>query len=289
MAFCISTVPPELRLDGLKIVIDCSHGAAYKVAPRVLSELGAEIVPIGCSPNGRNINDSCGSTKPELLQLTTKGVRADIGIALDGDGDRVLMVDHLGNLVDGDQLLWVLASAWQKAGQLAGPVVGTLMSNLGLEVGLKALGVDFRRAKVGDRYVLELLRETGGRLGGETSGHLICLDKTTTGDGLISALQVLCIVKQSGLTLAELTASMARYPQTLVNVRVGQKIDLKNSPPIQKAVTRADKQLGARGRVVLRASGTEPVVRVMVEGEDGAEVERLADEIAGSVRVAAES
>ena len=197
------------------------------------------------------------------------------------------MVDHLGQLVDGDQLLWVLASAWQKSGELTGPVVGTLMSNLGLENGLRALGVDFRRAKVGDRYVLELLRETGGRLGGETSGHLICLDKTTTGDGLVSALQVLCVVKQSGRTLADLAGGMARYPQTLVNVRVRQKIDLKNAPPVQAAVARAEQQLGARGRVVLRASGTEPVVRVMVEGEDHAEVERLADDIAASVRGAA--
>jgi phosphoglucosamine mutase len=253
----------------------------------VLSELGAEIVPIGCSPNGRNINDSCGSTKPELLQLTTQGVRADIGIALDGDGDRVLMVDHTGQLVDGDQLLWVLASAWQKAGQLVGPVVGTLMSNLGLEVGLKKLGVEFRRAAVGDRYVLELLRESGGRLGGESSGHLICLDKTTTGDGLVSALQVLCVMKQSGRTLAELTAGMSRYPQRLVNVRVPRKIDLKNALPIQAAVARAEQQLGARGRVLLRASGTEPVVRVMVEGEDREEVAQLADEIAACVRGAA--
>jgi phosphoglucosamine mutase len=283
-AFCISTLPADLRLDGLKIVIDCSHGAAYKVAPRVLSELGAEIVPIGCSPNGRNINHNCGSTRPELLQLTTQGVRADVGIALDGDGDRLLMVDHLGQLVDGDQLMWILASAWHKSGELRGPVVGTLMTNLGLEKGLRALGVDFRRAKVGDRYVLELLRETGGRLGGETSGHLICLDKTTTGDGLVSALQVLCVVKQSGKSLSELAGGMTRYPQTLVNVRVRQKIDLKNAPPIQAAVARAEQQLGGRGRVVLRASGTEPVVRVMVEGEDHAEVERLAEEIATTVR-----
>lgn len=283
-AFCMSTVPGDLRLDGLKIVIDCSHGAAYKVAPRVLSELGADIIPIGCSPNGRNINEGCGSTRPELLQLTTQGVRADLGIALDGDGDRLLMVDNLGQVVDGDQLLWVLASAWHQSGQLKGPVVGTLMSNLGLENGLRAVGVDFRRAKVGDRYVLELLRATGGCLGGETSGHLICLDKTTTGDGLVSALQVLCVVKQSGKTLAELAGGMARYPQTLVNVRVRQKIDLKNAAPVQAAVARAEKQLGDRGRVVLRASGTEPVVRVMVEGEDRLEVDRLADDIAASVR-----
>lgn len=283
-AFCISTVPEDLRLDGLKIVIDCSHGAAYKVAPRVLSELGAEIVPIGCSPNGRNINDGCGSTRPELLQLTTQGVRADLGIALDGDGDRVLMVDHLGQLIDGDQLLWILASAWKKSGQLIGPVVGTLMSNLGLEKGLQGLGIDFRRARVGDRYVLEMLRQTGGRLGGETSGHLLCLDKTTTGDGLVSALQVLCVIKQSGRRLADLAGGMAHYPQTLVNVRVRDRIDLKTAGPVQAAVTRAEQQLGSRGRVVLRASGTEPVVRVMVEGEDEAEVQRLADEIAASVR-----
>jgi len=285
-SFCISTVPADLRLDGLKIVIDCSHGAAYKVAPRVLSELGAEIIPIGCSPNGRNINHDCGSTRPELLQLTARGVRADLGIALDGDGDRLLMVDHLGQLVDGDQLLWVLASAWRKSGELSGPVVGTLMSNLGLERGLNALGVEFRRAKVGDRYVLEMLRETGGCLGGETSGHLLCLDKTTTGDGLVSALQVLRVVKQSGRTLAELAAGMARFPQTLINVRVSRRIDPAAAPGVQAAVARAEQSLGRRGRVVLRASGTEPVVRVMVEGEDQAEVARLADEIANSVRSA---
>jgi phosphoglucosamine mutase len=285
-SFCMSTLPADLRLDGLKIVIDCSHGAAYKVAPRVLSELGAEIVPIGCSPNGRNINHNCGSTRPELLQLTTQGVRADLGIALDGDGDRLVMVDHEGRLVDGDQLLWILASAWKRAGTLSGPVVGTLMSNLGLQRGLEALGVEFRRAKVGDRYVLELLRETGGCLGGETSGHLICLDKTTTGDGLVSALQVLCVLKQSGQTLAGLGAGMSRYPQTLLNVRVRQKIDLDGAAPVRAAVARAEKQLGTRGRVVLRASGTEPVVRVMVEGENEAEVASLAADIADSVRSA---
>lgn len=284
--FCISTVPAALRLDGLKIVIDCSHGAAYKVAPRVLSALGAEIVPIGCSPNGRNINDGCGSTRPELMRLTTLGVGADLGIALDGDGDRVLMVDHLGELVDGDQLLWILANAWQDAGQLRGPVVGTLMSNLGLEHSLGKLGIEFRRANVGDRYVLEMLRATGGCLGGETSGHLLCLDKTTTGDGLISALQVLAVMKQSGRTLADLTAGMPRYPQKLINVRVSAKVDLHQAPTIQLAVVQAENQLGGRGRVVLRASGTEPVVRVMVEGEDGAEVEQLANDIAASVRSA---
>lgn len=285
--FCVSTVPAGFQLDGLKIVIDCSHGAAYKVAPRVLSALGADIVPIGCSPNGRNINDGCGSTRPDLMQLTTLGVRADLGIALDGDGDRVLMVDGDGRLVDGDELLWVLANAWREAGQLHGPVVGTLMSNFGLERGLTDLGIEFRRAAVGDRYVLELLRSTGGRLGGETSGHLICLDQTTTGDGLVAALQVLAVVKQSGRTLAELTRTMPRYPQTLVNVRVGRRIDLDGAAPVQAALAHAEGQLGDRGRVVLRSSGTEPVVRVMVEGEDLDEVNRLAEEIAESVRQAA--
>lgn len=285
--FCMGTLPPGLRLDGLKIVIDCAHGAAYKVAPRVLSALGAEIVPIGCSPNGRNINDGCGSTKPELLQLTTRGVRADLGIALDGDGDRLLMVDHEGSLVDGDQLLYVLATAWQAAGQLRGPVVGTLMSNFGLERALQGQGIEFHRAQVGDRYVLELLNQCGGRLGGETSGHLICLDKTTTGDGLISALQVLAVVKQSGRSLAELSRAMPRYPQKLVNVKVGRRIDLKASATVQDALERAEARLGTRGRVVLRASGTEPVVRVMVEGEDLAEVDSLALELAEIVRLAA--
>jgi phosphoglucosamine mutase len=285
--FCVSTVPADLRLDGLKIVIDCSHGAAYKVAPRVLSQLGAEIVPIGCSPNGRNINDGCGSTHPELMQLTTRGVRADLGVALDGDGDRLLMVDHEGAIVDGDQLLYILATAWQQTGALRGPVVGTLMSNFGLERALRERGIDFRRAQVGDRYVLEMLKASGGILGGETSGHLLCLDRTTTGDGLVSALQVLDVVKRSGQTLAELSRGMPRFPQKLVNVRVERRIDPRESPPIQSAVAAAEQALGNRGRIVLRASGTEPVIRVMVEGEEGDEVARLADSLAAEVRAAA--
>jgi phosphoglucosamine mutase len=285
--FCMDTTPEGLRLDGLKIVVDCSHGAAYKVAPRALAGLGAEIVAIGCSPNGRNINDACGSTHPELLQLTTQGVRADLGIALDGDGDRLVMVDHEGRLIDGDQLLWILASAWHSAGSLVGPVVGTLMSNFGLECALRDLGIEFLRAQVGDRYVLEMLRETGGRLGGETSGHLICLDKTTTGDGLISALQVLTVIKQSGRSLAELAQGMSRYPQILVNVKVSRRIDLQQSAPIRTALAKVEQHLHGRGRVVLRASGTEPVIRVMVEGESHGEVERLANELAETVRAAA--
>jgi len=278
--FCVGTVSGQLRLDGLKVVVDCAHGAGYKVAPRALTELGAEIVPIGCSPNGRNINEGCGSTQPELLTLMVKGVGADIGIAFDGDGDRVVMVDHLGNLVDGDQILYVLAADRRQRGQLDGPVVGTLMSNLGLEIALGEIGAGFQRAKVGDRYVLELLRETGGKLGGETSGHILCLDKTTTGDGLVTALQVLAVMRETGRSLADLTAGMRRFPQVLINVRTARRLDLGSSIPVRSAVDRVKGQLGRRGRVVLRPSGTEPVVRVMVEGEDEGEIRQLAEQIA---------
>lgn len=278
--FCVGTVPGPLRLDGLKVVVDCAHGAGYKVAPRALTELGADIVPIGCSPNGRNINEGCGSTQPGLLTLMVKGVGADIGIAFDGDGDRVVMVDHLGNLVDGDQILYVLAADRRRRGLLEGPVVGTLMSNLGLELALGEIGAGFRRARVGDRYVLELLRETGGKLGGETSGHILCLDKTTTGDGLVTALQVLAIMRESGRSLAELAGGMRRFPQVLINVRTARRLDLGSSAPVCSAVDQVKYHLGQRGRVVLRPSGTEPVVRVMVEGEDEGEIRQLAEQIA---------
>ncbi|MEY3465434.1 MAG: hypothetical protein RL603_1032, partial [Pseudomonadota bacterium] len=206
--FCISTLPKGMSLEGFKIVIDCAHGAAYKVAPRILTDLGAEIVPIGCSPNGRNINAGCGSTAPQLLQLTVPGVRAQAGIALDGDGDRLVMVDHLGRKVDGDQLLYVIAKARKEAGRLTGPVVGTLMTNYGLERALRALDIGFERAAVGDRYVLAKLRDTGGVLGGETSGHVLTLDLTTTGDAMIAALQVLAVMRETGRSLAELTAGL---------------------------------------------------------------------------------
>ncbi len=286
-AFCASTLPTGMTLKGMKIVIDCANGAAYKVAPRVLSDVGAEIVPIGCSPNGRNINDGCGSTSPGLLKLTVSGVHADAGIALDGDGDRVVMVDHLGRTLDGDQLLYVLARARLAAGDLKGPVVGTVMTNLGLEVALGDLGVPFLRAAVGDRNVLQLLRTHGGSLGGETSGHLLCLDKTTTGDGLIVALQVLAVMKATGKSLAELAAGMQKFPQQLVNVKVARRFDAGADPTIAAAIARIEEALGKRGRVVLRASGTEPVIRVMVEGEDAQAVGRHAATLADAVRAAA--
>lgn len=286
--FCASTVP-GLDLSGFKIVIDCANGAGYKVGPRILADLGAEIVPIGCSPNGRNINLNCGSTSPELLQLTVPGVRANAGIALDGDGDRLVMVDHLGRLVDGDQLLYIIARARQEQNSLVGPVVGTVMSNLGLEHALQKQGIAFHRAKVGDRYVLEMLRQTGGVLGGESSGHLLCLDRTTTGDALISALQVLAIMKQTGRSLAELAAPMQKYPQVLENVRVAKRIDPNTSQSVQSAVEDAQRQLGDSGRIVLRASGTEPVIRVMVEGSDERLVRELAKRLASSVAAAAQA
>jgi len=282
--FCASTIPSGMDLSGLKIVIDCAHGAAYKVAPRVLADLGAEIIPIGCSPNGKNINVGCGSTSPELLQLTVSGVQADVGIALDGDGDRLVMVDHLGRLVDGDRLLYVIALDRHRQGELRGPVVGTVMSNLGLEHALRGEGIEFLRAAVGDRYVLELMKKQGGVLGGETSGHLLCLDRTTTGDGLVSALQVLAVMKRTGRTLAELAAGMPQFPQVMVNVRVRERIDPRQSPAIQEHVRRVEQTLGTTGRVVLRASGTEPLIRVMVEGQDDQVVARLADELAETVR-----
>jgi phosphoglucosamine mutase len=285
--FCRSTLPAGADLTGLKLVVDCANGAAYKVAPRVLADLGAEVVPIGCSPNGRNINDGCGSTQPSLLQLTVPGVRADAGLALDGDGDRVVMVDHLGRTIDGDQLLYVIAKSRHDAGTLKGPVVGTVMSNLGLEHALTALGVPFRRAAVGDRYVLELLREQGGELGGESSGHLLCLDKTTTGDGLVSALQVLAIMKATGAKLAELVAAMPKYPQILLNVRTPRRIDLDARPEVAAAVIAAEARFAGSGRIVLRPSGTEPVVRVMAEGEDEQLVREVAETLAAAVRAAA--
>ena len=285
--FAASTLPEDVTLAGLKVVFDGANGAGYKVGPRMLANLDAEVVPIGCSPNGRNINDGCGSTKPDLLKLTVPAVGADVGVAIDGDGDRVALVDENGQLIDGDQILFVLATARQREGRLQGPVVGTVMSNLGLERALQAQDIDFRRASVGDRYVLETLRETGGVIGGETSGHMIVLDQTTTGDGLITALQVLAIMKQADKPLSELVAGMPKFPQTMLNVKTEKRMDPKESAKIQEAVTEAEGELADAGRIVLRASGTEPVIRVMVEGEDEQQVTTVAERLAAVVAEAA--
>jgi phosphoglucosamine mutase len=285
--FCASTFPEDLDLDGVKIVFDGANGAGYKVGPRTLTELGAEVIPIGCSPNGRNINDGCGSTHPDLLQLTVPVVRADAGIALDGDGDRVVMVDETGQIVDGDQVLYILATARQRDGALQGPVVGTVMSNLGLERALERHDIEFRRAQVGDRYVLETLCETGGIIGGETSGHVICLDRTTTGDGLVAALQVLAVMRHTGKSLSDLAAGMAKFPQTMLNVRTEKSLDPSKSSKIRDAVSQVEGELAKSGRVVLRASGTEPVIRVMVEGENESQVVHLAEKLAAVVAEAA--
>jgi phosphoglucosamine mutase len=285
--FCAATLPSDMTLEGLKVVFDGANGAGYKVGPRILANLEADVITIGCSPNGRNINANSGSTCPELLQSTVPAVRADIGVALDGDGDRVVLVDEQGRLVDGDQILYVLATAWQQQGRLRGPVVGTVMSNLGLERALQERNIDFRRAAVGDRYVLETMKESGGIIGGETSGHMIVLDQTTTGDGLITALQVLAVMKQTGKVLSELVSGMPKYPQTMINVRTDKQSDPGSSPQIREAVAAAESELADTGRIVLRASGTEPVIRVMVEGQDEEQVVSVAEKLAAVVAEAA--
>jgi phosphoglucosamine mutase len=285
--FCTASIPDGMDFEGLKVVFDGANGAGYKVGPRTLGNLGAEVIPIGCSPNGKNINDGCGSTEPDLLQLTVPTLKANAGVALDGDGDRLVMVDEQGQLIDGDQLLYILATARHSKGELQGPVVGTVMSNLGLEKALQAQNIEFLRANVGDRYVLEVLRETGGIIGGETSGHMIVLDKATTGDGLVCALQVLAIMKETGKSLSELASGMAKFPQTMINVRTKSRLDPHSSADVRAALQAAEAELADTGRVVLRASGTEPVIRVMVEGEDYDQVIRIANRLAEVVAAAA--
>ncbi|WAK03747.1 phosphoglucosamine mutase [Methylobacter sp. YRD-M1] len=284
--FCKASVPSGLDFKGLRIVIDCAHGATYHIAPHVFSEVGAEVVTIGAEPDGLNINDECGSTRPEKLAAAVLEYRADLGIAFDGDGDRVIMVDHKGEIVDGDELIYIIAKSRLKSGQLSGPVVGTLMTNLGMEHGLKNLGIDLMRAKVGDRYVMEMLTANNGILGGENSGHIICLDRTTTGDGIISALQVMAEMQSSGKNLYELKSGMQKYPQVLVNVKTSKKVDPDKDESIQKAVKSIEKKLGDTGRVLLRASGTEPLIRVMVEGQSEGLVKEYANYLAGDVKKA---
>ena len=280
--FCKSTFPNELDLRGVRIAVDCAHGAAYQIAPKVLHELGAEVVPVGVEPNGLNINDGVGATRPENLKNAVLAHGADLGIALDGDADRLIMVDRHGEIYDGDKLLYVIACARHAEGRLDG-VVGTLMSNLGFEHAIGRLGAPFARAKVGDRYVLEQLHERGWKLGGENSGHIICLDSHTTGDGIVSALQVLAALKQRGLSLAEACADLVFYPQRLINVRMPVGFDWKADATIARAQQDAERELGESGRVLLRPSGTEPLLRVMVEGREAAQVERLASGIATAV------
>ena len=285
--FCKSTFPNALDLRGLKIVVDCAHGATYHVAPDVFHELGAEVVAIGKQPDGLNINHDVGSTHPAVLQQAVLQHEASLGIAFDGDGDRVIMVDAAGQLVDGDQLLYVIAAHRQHVGLLKGGVVGTLMSNLGFQHALERLGIPFARAKVGDRYVLQMMLDQGWEIGGENSGHILCLDKHSSGDGIIAALQVLHALRESGRSLKELLAPVTMYPQVLINVTVRQRLDLDGTPAIRQAVMEAEQQLGDSGRVLLRASGTEPKVRVMVEGRDQALVQSLARRIADVVTAAA--
>jgi phosphoglucosamine mutase len=280
--FCKSTFPSDMDLRGLKIAVDCANGAAYHIAPKVLHELGAEVVPVGVNPNGFNINEGVGATHPSNLSHAVLSSGADLGIALDGDGDRLMMADRSGEIYDGDKLLYVIARSLHARGKLQG-VVGTLMSNLGFEHAIKRLDVSFARAKVGDRYVLELMQENGWKLGGENSGHIICLDRHSTGDGIIAALQVLAALQQQGLSLNQACSDLEFYPQKLINVRLPQGFDWRSDKGIAAAQADAETQLGDQGRVLLRPSGTEPLLRVMVEGKEGALVEQLARQIADAV------
>lgn len=282
--FCKGTFPNEQSLNGLKMVIDCAHGATYHIAPNVLRELGAEVIAIGCDPNGININEECGATDVRQLQERVIAEGANVGLAFDGDGDRLIMVDHLGEKVDGDQILYIIAREALRQGQLRGGAVGTLMSNMGLELALKQLGIPFERAKVGDRYVLEKLQEKGWRLGAENSGHIILLDKTTTGDGIVAGLQVLSAMVRNNMSLHDLCSGMKLLPQILINVRFTGQHDPLSSDEVIRVTQEVEKELNGKGRVLLRKSGTEPLIRVMVEGEDETQVTAMANRIADAVK-----
>ena len=282
--FCKGTFPSELSLNGLKIVVDCANGATYHIAPNVLRELGAKVIAIGVQPDGMNINKECGATDLRQLQQRVLDEKADLGLAYDGDGDRIMMVDHLGQKVDGDQILYIIAREALRQGQLRGGVVGTLMSNMGLELALKQLGIPFTRAKVGDRYVLEKMQEKGWRMGAENSGHVILLDKISTGDGIVASLQVLTAIVRNHMSLHDLCSGMRMLPQVLVNVRFSGSHDPLESDSVKAMAADVEKTLAGRGRVLLRKSGTEPLIRVMVEGEDEAQVTELAHKIADAVK-----
>lgn len=287
--YCKSTIPSRINLSRCKVVVDCANGANYSIAPNVLRELGAEVVVIGGEPNGLNINAGIGSTSPEALREKVLEEKADVGVAFDGDGDRLIFIDRLGNEVDGDEILYIIAKdQLETFGECPG-VVGTLMTNFGCELAFKELGVPFARAKVGDRYVNEMMKEKGWQLGGESSGHVICSDVSTTGDGLVAALKVLYAMSSSGQELHEMTADVKKMPQTMINVQVAQKFDVDTNEQLQGAVSSAESEMAGRGRVLLRPSGTEPVIRVMVEGENKPLVERLAQELAALVEDIAKS
>ena len=282
--FCKSTFPAHLGLDSYKIVVDCANGATYHIAPNVLRELGAEVIEIGTDPNGININEKCGATDVKALQEKVLETKADVGLAYDGDGDRIMMVDHLGNKVDGDQILFIIAREALRSGQLKGGVVGTLMSNMSLEIALKMLGVPFERANVGDRYVLEKMVEHGWTLGGENSGHIIIADKNTTGDGIIASLAVLSAMVQHRLSLNELASAVKLFPQVLINVRFAGGANPLESEAVKAVAADVEKRLEGKGRILLRKSGTEPLIRVMVECEDGTLAKQCAEEIAEAVK-----
>ena len=284
--FCKSCFPNALSLSGLKIVVDCANGATYHIAPNVLRELGAEVITIGCEPDGMNINEKCGATDTKALQARVLTEKADVGMALDGDGDRLMMVDHLGNVVDGDQILYIMAREALRSGNLKGGAVGTLMSNMGLEIALKQLGIPFSRAKVGDRYVLEMMLEKGWRLGAENSGHVIALDMTTTGDGIVAGLQVLAAMVGNRMSLKDLTSGMTLFPQVLENVRFSGNGNPLDAEAVKAAVIAVEEKMQGRGRVLLRKSGTEPLIRVMVEGENLEQVRQYAKAIAAEVQAA---
>lgn len=279
--FCKSKLLSNIDFNGLRIVVDCANGATYHIAPKIFEELGAEVISHAAIPDGLNINDECGATSPAGLQELVKESRADVGIALDGDGDRLIMVDHDGNVIDGDDILYVITQL--ETDKLNGAIVGTVMSNLGLEHAIKDLKLDFIRAAVGDRYVMELLLKENLILGGETSGHIINLDRTTTGDGIIAALQVLESMSSTGKSLAELASGVTKFPQIMKNVRMTKKVDITQIEEVNSAVKEAENELGNKGRVVLRTSGTEPLVRVMVEGEDQQQVETLVEQLSNTV------
>ncbi len=280
---CKATIAMGTSFKGIKVVLDCANGATYHIAPNVFAELGAEVITIADKPNGININENCGSTHPTSLAAAVLQNQADIGIAFDGDGDRLMMVDSKGQIIDGDEILYIITKARLASGESQGGVAGTMMSNLGLELAIKALGLEFERTQVGDRYVMECLRDKGWSLGGENSGHIICLDRTTTGDGIVSALQVMAYLADSGTTLVEALSDMTMMPQILINVPLPVKTNPIGEPKVQQAVEDVEKKLNGKGRVLLRASGTEPLIRVMVEGEEEKQVTAYAQQIADAV------